>query len=163
MHHICSAQWRSTGFCSFFPSADLLSLGRQGVIGGSFVQLRWALLAERIVGGSASAIGVRVGVSHTGTRGSFAPGRIITGHGMATYIQWRHIPDRSESTSESKCKVYHPRSQSPRTSPVLLSTMPRSFGIQVFPGSVTFSQFVQIGRFKVLWIPRRMKNTKIMS
>ena len=69
--------------------------------------------------------------THGDTR-QFAPGRIITGHGMATYIQWRRIPDRSESTSESKCKVYHPRSQSPRTSPVLLSTMPRSLGIQIF-------------------------------
>ena len=128
----CSAQWRRTDFC-FLPSADFLSLMRQGVFGSAFVQLRWALLTEQTVDLSArQSAFVRVATHTENTRQFTHQERITTRHGMATYIQWRRIPDRSESTSESKCKGCHPRSQSPRKLPVLLSTRPRSLGIQIF-------------------------------
>ena len=115
------AQWRHTDFC-FLPSADFLSLMWQGIFGGTFVQLRWALFTERTVDSLARQSTLRSS-SHTWrTRGSSHQERIITRHGMATYIQWRRIPDRSESTPESnvknvKCAIPDPSSPVHRQCP----------------------------------------------
>ena len=69
------AQWRRTDFC-FLPSADFLLLTWQGIFGGAFVQLRWALFMERTVDLSASAIGVAQFVStHTGHEAVHTPGK----------------------------------------------------------------------------------------
>ena len=92
------AQWWRTDFSlpSFRSSAIAL---QQGLSGGTFIQCRWALLTVWTVDLSASAIGVAQFVTHTwDTRQFTHQERIVTRHGMATYIQWRRIPDRSEST-----------------------------------------------------------------
>ena len=109
------AQWRRTDFC-FLPSADFLSFTRQGVFGSALVQLRWALLTERTVDLLARQSAFVWVVTHTRkTRGNSHQERITTRHGMATYIQWRRIPDRSESITESnvknvKCTIPDPSS-----------------------------------------------------
>ena len=132
---MCCAQWRRTVFfafsCPFPPHISCrlcnraYSAARSSSCGGPL----FGTDRRQLV----SAIGVRASRYSTQRHEAVSTlGRIITVHGMATYIQWRHIPDRSESTSESKCKVCHRRSQSPRKLPVLLSTRPRSLGIQIF-------------------------------
>ena len=137
LHLVVQIMSRNGGawFFLHFSSADFLSLARQGVFGGAFVLLRWALYRSwpSIVGVRQSAFpwSFALDTGH-GTQDShrqFTRKRIITGRGMTTYIQWRRIPDRSESVSKSNgvnVKSPNSRSQFTRSSPAPLSTRPNS-------------------------------------
>ena len=125
------AQWRRVVF-PLFESAVQLLRSQQRLSGGAIVRRWWAPFHRS---GSSrrrrQSAFVRSSDTMHGTQSPhrFTRKRIITGHGMATYIQWRRIPDRSESVSKSNglnVKSPNSRSQFARSSPTPLSTGPDS-------------------------------------
>ena len=129
------AQWRRVVFPSLFVRRFPVACAA-GRIRRHVRSLAVGPSQEQAVDRWRSAIGVPLVVlrwtqdtAHRNSHRQFTRKRIITGRGMATYIQWRRIPDRSESVSKSNglnVKSPNSRSQFTHSSPTPLSTRPNS-------------------------------------